>query len=103
LLEHQPHGALTHFGGVLALPSHGSILSRFGASGKPGPVQNVWPPYGRRLPGAPTLTADLGTVDWLAGEWDERDAEPAVTDGPMPPPLWNGDRVDYEACVDALM
>jgi hypothetical protein len=63
----------------------------------------VWTPDGRRLPGAPTLMADPGTVDWLAGEWDERDAEPAAMNGPMPPPLWDGDRVDYEACVDALM
>jgi len=63
----------------------------------------VWTPDGHRLPGAPTLAADPGTVDWLAGQWDKRDGEPAATDGPMPPPLWDGDRVDYEACVDALM
>ncbi len=63
----------------------------------------VWTPDGRRLPGAPTLTADPATSDWLAGEWDERDGEPPASDDPMPPPLWDGDRVDYEACVDALM
>jgi hypothetical protein len=41
-------------------------------------------------------------VHWLHGG-RKRDGEPVPTDGPMPPPLWDGDRVDYEACVDALM
>jgi len=63
----------------------------------------VWTPDGHRLSGAPTLTPDPGTIDWLAGEWNERDGEWPATAGPMPPPLWDGDRVDYEACVDALM
>ena len=63
----------------------------------------VWTHEGHRLPGSPTIAADPGAVDWLAGEWDERDGEPRAADGPMPPPLWDGDRVDYEACVDALM
>ncbi|HEY8924972.1 MAG TPA: HNH endonuclease signature motif containing protein [Polyangia bacterium] len=63
----------------------------------------VWTPDGHRLPGAPALPIDPGTVDWLAGEWDERDGDSPATDGPMPPPLWDGERIDYEACVDALM
>jgi len=42
VLQHHPHGALTHFGGKLRgcpVIRHGSSLSRVGASDKPGAVQ----------------------------------------------------------------
>src|SRR3982751_1433895 len=42
MLLHHPHRTLTQFGRIScrSLVCHGSILSRFGASGKPGAVQN---------------------------------------------------------------
>jgi hypothetical protein len=39
-LQDHPHGALADLRRELALPSHGSILSTLGASGKPGAVQS---------------------------------------------------------------
>lgn len=43
MLENHPDHAATHFGGKLVrrLVRHGSILSRVGASGKPGAVQVI--------------------------------------------------------------
>ena len=38
LFEHEPHRALANLGGIFASPSHVSILSTFGASGKSGPI-----------------------------------------------------------------
>lgn len=44
VLLNQSHRSLPHFGGVLPCSSHGSNLSRLGASGKLGAVQTVyWP------------------------------------------------------------
>jgi len=63
----------------------------------------VWAPDGNRLPATPVLKSDPRTHTWLAGEWDYRDGDRPAADGPMAPPLWDGERVDYEACVDALM
>jgi hypothetical protein len=43
LLEHQPHAPLSNLRRIPASSSfHGSILSRFGASGLPGAIQE-WP------------------------------------------------------------
>jgi hypothetical protein len=39
LLEHQPHRSLAHFAWIPVLFSHGSILSRLGASGNSGAIQ----------------------------------------------------------------
>jgi len=63
----------------------------------------VWTPAGHPLPATPTLTPDPFTADWLTGQWDHRDGSPPTADGPVPPPLWDGEPVDYEACVDALL
>src|SRR5205814_7058570 len=41
MVEHHPHGPLAHFAGIPSWSWHGSNLSRFGASKKPGAVQPV--------------------------------------------------------------
>jgi len=105
-IVHWLHGGRTALTNLVTLCSfhHRQIHEGgFEISLSPEMEVKVWTPDGRCLPGAPTFTADPGTVDWLAGEWDERDGESPAIDGPMPPPLWDGDRVDYEACVDSMM
>ena len=104
-IVHWLHGGRTALSNLVTLCSfhHRQVHEGgFEISLTPDLEVKVWTPDGRRLPGSPTLAADPGTINWLAGEWDERDGDPPI-DGPMPPPLWDGDRVDYEACVDALM
>ena len=39
MILHQPHRAFAHFGGKLRLICHDSILSKLGASAKPGVIQ----------------------------------------------------------------
>src|SRR5262249_18232362 len=41
MLEHHPYGSRAHLWRIPRLPAHRSILSRSGASGKPGTVQEL--------------------------------------------------------------
>ena len=63
----------------------------------------AWTPGGQRLPAVPMLKPEPGVVEWVEGSWDVRDGERPDNDGAFPLPLWDGEPVDYTACVGALV
>ena len=69
---------------------------------KAGEVQ-VWAPDGTRLPAVPAVQPEPAVFEWVGGGWDVRDGERPAGDGAFPLPIWDGEPVDYGACVDALI
>jgi Domain of unknown function (DUF222)/HNH endonuclease len=57
---------------------------------------------GTRLPAQPRLTPDLGVVDWGGDWWQGGVVGGAEIDAWTATPSWDGERVDYDAVVDAL-
>jgi hypothetical protein len=64
---------------------------------------DVCTPDGKRLPAVPVVRPAPEVFEWVNGGWDIRDGARPEGDGAYPVPMWNGEPVDYGACVDALI
>jgi len=105
-VHHWIHGGTTSLDNLLTLCSfhhrqvhEGGFELRFT---KAGDVE-AWSPDGKRLPAVPVVRPDPGVSEWIEGRWDSGDAGLPVSDGAFPMPMWDGEPVDYGACVDALL
>jgi hypothetical protein len=58
-------------------------------------------PVGAALPAQPALTPDLGTIDWYSDWWDGGGS--TAINAWTATPTWDGDAVDYEAVVGAIV
>ncbi|HEY4185498.1 MAG TPA: DUF222 domain-containing protein [Polyangia bacterium] len=105
-VHHWMHGGRTSLDNLLTLCTfhhrqvhEGGFEVRFTTEG----ALDAWTPCGQRLPAVPTVKPEPGVVEWVEGSWDVRDGERPDADGAFLPPLWDGEPVDYTACVDALI
>ena len=105
-VHHWMHGGATSLDNLLTLCSfhhrqvhEGGFELRFTKAGE----VEAWAPDGKRLPPVPVVQADPGVSEWIEGHWNSRDGGRPDGDGAYPMPIWDGEPVDYGACVDALL
>jgi hypothetical protein len=60
-------------------------------------------PDGICLPAQPALSADLGTVEWYVDARDDWTGESEPIDEWTATPAWDGEAIDYDAVVGALI
>ena len=100
------HGGATSLDNLLTLCSfhhrqvhEGGFELRFTKAGE----VEAWAPDGRRLTAVPVVHPEPEVSEWIEGHWDFRDGGRPDSDGAFPMPMWDGEPVDYGACVDALL
>ena len=100
------HGGPTSLDNLLTLCSfhhrqvhEGGFELRFTKAGE----VDAWGPDGKRLQAVPVVQPEPAVFDWVDGGWDPRDGTRPEADGAFPVPMWDGEPVDYSACVDALI
>ena len=62
---------------------------------------DVWTSGGASIPAVPPLPADSGSVDWNSGWWPG--GAGVAIDAWTATPTWDGEPVDYEAAVGAIV
>lgn len=105
-VQHWMHGGRTSLDNLLTLCSfhhrqvhEGGFELRLTGSGD----VEAWAPGGKRLAAVPAVQPEPGVFEWTDGGWDARDGGRPDGDGTFPLPMWDGEPVDYGACVDALI
>jgi len=105
-VHHWMHGGVTSLDNLLTLCSfhhrqvhEGGFELRFTKAGE----VEAWAPDGRRLTAVPVVHPEPEVSEWIEGHWDFRDGGRPDSDGAFPMPMWDGEPVDYGACVDALL
>jgi len=105
-VQHWMHGGRTSLDNLLTLCSfhhrqvhEGGFELRVTNSGD----VDAFAPSGKRLAAVPAVRPEPGVFEWTDGGWDARDGGRPDGDGTFPLPMWDGEPVDYGACVDALI
>jgi hypothetical protein len=105
-VQHWMHGGRTALANLVLLCSfHHREIHEGGFSlvlTSEGEVE-VHTPRGERLPAQPSLTVDLGAVDWRNDRWEGDGGVGVEVDAWTAMPSWDGEPVDYEAAVGALI
>jgi hypothetical protein len=105
-VQHWMHGGRTSLDNLLTLCSfHHRQVHERGFElrlTKSGDVE-AWAPDGKCLAAVPTVQPEPAVFEWTDGGWDARDGRRPDGDGTFPLPMWDGEPVDYGACVDALI
>jgi Domain of unknown function (DUF222)/HNH endonuclease len=103
-IQHWLHGGRTSLDNLVQLCSfhhrqlhEGSFSLRLTEGGE----VEVLTPQGVPIPAQPTLGADLESVEWN-GDWWEGSNDAAI-DACTWTPTWEGETVDYQAVVDAII
>ena len=105
-VQHWMHGGRTSLDNLLTLCSfhhrqvhEGGFELRLTNSGD----VEAWAPSGNCLAAVPAVQPEPGVFEWTDGGWDAHDGGRPDSDGALPLPMWDGEPVDYSACVDALI
>jgi len=102
-VQHWLHGGPTSLENLLLICSfhhrqihEGGFSLRLTAEGE----VDVRTPAGARLPAQPPLAVDPGPIDWRNDWWEGGTAR---LDAWTATPSWDGEPIDYEAAVDAMI